>query len=499
MEKAIYDFSKQHKKGKLHAIERIYEIVDKDSFYEIGSRIQSFSKDFGLADRSLPYDGVITGFGSVNGKRVYIYSQDFTVLGGSLGKNHGEKIANIIKLAITSKCPVIGINDSGGARIQDGVHSLAGYGEIFYYNSKASGYIPQISVIAGPCAGGAVYSPGLTDFVMVIDKVSNMFVTGPKIIRSVTNRNVSADELGGAEMHSQESGVAHFRFSNEKKCYACIRELLSVIPHYYGDFKNIKISSTYEEKEQKGIYELLPKNDKKSYDIREIIEKITDVDSLIEVHREFAQNLVVGFAELSGNLIGIVANQPKHLAGVIDSDASDKASRFIRYCDSFEIPLVTFTDVPGFMPSLEEEKKGIIRHGAKLLYAYSEASVPKINIILRKAFGGAYIAMNSKHLGADFVYAWPSAQIAVMGADGAIDLLFDKEISSKEDKALFRQKKIEEYNEKFVNPYIAASFGYIDEVINPEDTRKIVFEALLSLKEKKEFIKIEKKHSNMPL
>jgi len=493
-----YNLEKQHKKGKLHAIERINAILDKNSFIEVGANITSFSKEFGLEGRDIPYDGVITGFGTVDSKQVCIYSQDFTILGGSLGKNHGQKISNIIKMAIKSKCPVIGINDSGGARIQEGVHSLAGYGDIFYYNTKASGYIPQISVIAGPCAGGAVYSPGLTDFVMVIDKVSNMFVTGPKVVKSVTNKSVTVEELGGSELHSQKSGVAHFRFPTEKECYMQIRKLLSTIPHYYGDSKN-EGEIRYTPKEQNHIASILPNQANKTYDVKEVISEVFDSDTFIEVQSEFAKNIIIGFVKISGIHIGVVANQPKHLAGVIDSDASDKAARFIRYCDCFEIPIVTFTDVPGFMPSLEEEEKGIIRHGAKLLYAYSEATIPKINIILRKAYGGAYIAMNSKHLGADFVYAWPSAQIAVMGAEGAVEILYNKQIATVENKQQFKEQRIEEYNTNFANPYIASNHGYVDKIIDPEDTRKIIFASLKSIINKKETLIINKKHGNIPL
>ncbi|HHX60639.1 MAG TPA: acyl-CoA carboxylase subunit beta [Epulopiscium sp.] len=498
MDTSGYNLEKQHKKGKLHAIERINAILDENSFVEIGSNITNFSKEFGLEKMHIPYDGVITGFGMVSGKQVCIYSQDFTILGGSLGKNHGEKISNIIKLAIKSKCPVIGINDSGGARIQEGVHSLAGYGDIFYYNTQASGYIPQISVIAGPCAGGAVYSPGLTDFVMVIDGISNMFVTGPKVVKSVTNKNVTVEQLGGSQLHSNKSGVAHFRFPNEADCYVQIRKLLSTIPHYYGEYEN-KSKTRYIEKDQKNIINLLPNQANKTYDMKSVITEVFDKDTFIEVQSEFAANIIVGFVKLSGIPIGIIANQPNYLAGVLDSDASDKAARFIRYCDCFEIPVVTFTDVPGFMPSMDEEEKGIIRHGAKLLYAYSEATVPKINVILRKAYGGAYIAMNSKHLGADFVYAWPNAEIAVMGAEGAVEILYNKQIATAEDKVEYKKQQIEEYNQKFLNPYIAANHGYVDAVIEPQNTRKLIFDSLQGIIKKEEIINIKKKHGNIPL
>ncbi|MDC7249475.1 MAG: acyl-CoA carboxylase subunit beta [Sphaerochaetaceae bacterium] len=493
-----YNLKKQHKLGKYHAVERILKLVDKDSFFEIGSKITHNSSDFGMKNRIIPYDGVITGFGNINGKKVGIYSQDFTLLGGSLGKMHGEKISNLIKNCIKIKCPIIGINDSGGARIQEGIHSLAGYGKIFFYNTKASGFIPQISIIAGPCAGGAVYSPGLTDFVFVIDKISNMFVTGPRVVKSVTFQDVTADELGGAKVHSSESGVAHFISKNESTCFEKVKKLLNTIPFYYGD-KSPTTNSNFIEKNQEAISAILPKEKNKPYNVKKIINEILDDDSFIEIQSDYAKNVVIGLGEISEKTVGIVANQPLFLAGVLDCNASDKISRFVRYCDSFDIPLITLTDVPGFLPGRDQETKGIIRHGAKVLYAYSEATVPKINVILRKAYGGAYIAMCSKHLGADFVYAWPTAEIAVMGAESAVEVLYSKELKNVDNKKIIKQEKINSYNEKYLNPDIASRFGYIDEVIVPINTRKVLYKSLLLLETKDEFETINKKHGNIPL
>jgi acetyl-CoA carboxylase carboxyltransferase component len=491
-----YNFEKQHAKGKLHAIERIYKIVDENSFHEIQSLIRTDCRDFGLDKLDIPYDGVIVGFGEVDGKQIGIYSQDFTIMGGSLGKQHGIKIANLIKLCIKARCPVIGINDSGGARIQEGVHSLAGYGEIFYQNTKASGIIPQISIIAGPCAGGAVYSPGLTDFVVVIDKVSNMFVTGPKVVKSVTNEDVTSDDLGGSTVHATKSGVAHFRCKDEISAYVLVRKLLSIVPHNNNCTTGTK-DSTYEES-QVNIDKILPPKSNQAYDMHLIIHALSDVNTFIEIQKEFARNVIVGLCRIKNIRIGIVASQPNYMAGVIDIDASDKIARFVRYCDAFNIPIVTLTDVPGFMPGLTQEARGIIRHGAKVLFAYSEASVPKINIIIRKAYGGAYIAMSSKHLGADFVFAWPTAEIAVMGAEGAVEILFSKELGSQKNTSLY-EDKIKEYNSKFLSPAIAANYGYIDEVIQPMESRDVLYHALNLLSNKLEENSNYKKHGNIPL
>lgn len=500
----MYQLEKQHAKGKLHAIERIRNLLDSNSFREIQSGITNLEETFGLKPGQFPYDGVITGYGSINGRKVYIYSEDFTVIGGTLGKQHGYKIANVIKQAIKNRCPVIGINDSGGARIQEGVNALAGYGEIFYYNTLASGYIPQISIIAGNCAGGAVYSPGITDFIFVIDKISQMYVTGPKVIKSVTNEDITSEALGGATVHASKSGVAHFHCNDEKNCFEQVKKLLDIIPQYYGDQADDKVEFSDYAAHSKFINEMrdiIPKERNKAYDVRDIIELISDKDTFIEIMQEFARNIVVGFAKLKGITVGFIANQPKFAAGALDCDASDKGARFIRYCDAYDIPMITLTDVPGFLPGSDQEQKGIIRHGAKLLYAYSEATTTKLNIILRKAYGGAYIAMCSKHLRADFVYAWPNAEIAVMGAEGAVDILFAKAMKglSSTEKEEFREKKIEEYNKDFMNSKIAAMHGYVDEVIKPEATRERLYADILMLRDKRELVHVEKKHGNIPL
>lgn len=504
----MYNIEKQHKLGKLHAFERICQLLDEDSFREIGSCITNQEDAFNIHKGQFPYDGVITGYGTIGGEKVMIYSQDFTVIGGTLGKQHGYKIANTIKMAIENRCPIIGINDSGGARIQEGVNALAGYGEIFYYNTLASGYIPQISIIAGNCAGGAVYSPGITDYIFVIDDISKMFVTGPTVIKAVTNEDITAEDLGGSTVHAGTSGVAHFRYPSEQECFRNVRKLISLIPPCYNEGVNYKKNSSYKEEVNykdislnKNISSVIPENANQSYDIHKIIDGIVDDGSFLEVQSDFAKNIVVGFGHIKGLTIGIVANQPNYMAGVLDCDSSDKAARFIRFLDSYNIPIITLTDVPGFLPGKDQEYKGIIRHGAKLLYAYSEATTIKLNIILRKAFGGAYIAMSSKHLRADFVYAWPTAQIAVMGADGATDILYNKNMRSlREDiKTEFRNERIKEYNQAFMNPDVAASHGYVDEIIKPEATRERIYGDILLLSEKKPLTTINKKHGNIPL
>lgn len=503
-----YNLEKQHAKGKLHAIERINLICDKDSFMEIYAGARHQCTNFGMDKKDLPYDGVITGFGTINGRKVGIYSQDFTVQGGSLGKVHGEKIAELIEKAIEYKCPVIGVNDSGGARIPEGVDALCGYGEIFKQNVRASGVIPQISIIAGPCAGGAVYSPGLTDFIFTVDKISEMFITGPKVVKQVMFMDISADDLGGAAIHSQKSGVAHFRCEDEKSCYEKVRELLDYIPHFYGDKTPFEAKETkgifakpdfkYTEKKAKELEEVLPDQSTKGYDVREVISRVIDDGTFFEVMSEFAQNAVVGFGKIEGKTVGIVANNPGYLGGVLNCDASDKIARHVRYCDCYNIPLLNLVDVPGFIPGPQEEQKGIIRHGAKILYAYSEASVPKVTVILRKAYGGAYIAMCSKHLGADFVYAWPKAEIAVMGAEGATGILFAKEMKDPNNAQLVEQKKAE-YKATFMTPTIAAQRNYIAAVINPEETRKRVVQSFEILENKASSDVIAKKHGNIPL
>ena len=506
-----YNLEKQHAKGKLHAIERINAILDEGSFMEIYSAARHQCTAFGMDKKELPYDGVITGFGTVNGRKVAIYSQDFTVQGGSLGKVHGQKIAEVIAKAIEMKCPVIGVNDSGGARIPEGVDALCGYGDIFYQNVRASGVIPQISIIAGPCAGGAVYSPGLTDFIFTIDKISQMFITGPKVVKQVMFMDITEEDLGGAAIHSQKSGVAHWRCEDEKSCYENVRKLLDYIPHFYGDrvpFEPKMKKGLFSSKEEpvfsfdgaklEAIKSVLPEDTKKGYDIKEVISDVVDDGSFFESEAEFAGNAVVGFAKIEGKTVGIVANNPGFFGGLLNTDASDKIARHVRYCDCYDIPLLTFVDVPGFLPGPQEEQKGIIRHGAKVLYAYSEASVPKVTVITRKAYGGAYIAMCSKHLGADFVYAWPKAEIAVMGAEGATGILFAKEMKDPANAALVEQKKAE-YAATFMTPTIAAQRDYISAVINPEETRNRVVQSFRLLEGKTSSDKISKKHGNIPL
>ena len=494
-----YDIEKQNAKGKLHAIERINALCDKGTFVETYQGVQHNCTSFGMDSKNIPYDGVITGFGKINGRKVAVYAQDFTVQGGSLGHMHGRKIADLTKMAIDARCPVIGLNDSGGARIQEGVEALGGYGNVFNQNVRASGAIPQISIIAGPCAGGAVYSPGITDFIFTVDQVTQMFITGPKVVKSVMFMDISAEDLGGAAIHAQKSGVSHFRCESEKACYEEVRRLLDYIPHYYGDKLEPSEKFKFDEKKAaKKINEILPENPRQGYDVRDVINCIIDEDSFLEVMKEFAINCVVGFGKIEGRTVGIVANNPKGVGGVLDCDASDKIARFIRYCDSFDIPLLTLVDVPGFIPGPQEEQKGIIRHGAKVIYAYSEASVPKVSVIVRKAYGGAYIAMCSKHLGADFVYAWPKSEIAVMGAEGAIGILYAKELADP-TKADEVAKKSEEYKQEIMTPTIAAKRGYISEVIQPEDTRKYVVNSFEMLENKTSMDKPLKKHGNIPL
>ncbi len=499
MAKYNYNIEKQHQKGKLHAIERINALCDKDSFYEIYSAARHTCTSFGMETKDIPYDGVITGFGKINGKKVAVYAQDFTVQGGSLGKVHGQKIAELIEKAIEAKCPVIGINDSGGARIQEGVDALCGYGDLFYQNVRASGTVPQISIIAGPCAGGAVYSPGITDFIFAVDSISQMFITGPKVVKSVLFMDISAEDLGGAAIHSQKSGVTHFRCPNENDCYEKVRRLLDYIPHYYGEeiVQDAKFKFD-ERKKAKKITEIIPEESKRGYDIRDVIDCVVDDDSFFEVMAEFATVSVVGFAKIEGKSVGIVANNPANIGGLLNCDASDKIARFVRYCDSFNVPLVTFVDVPGFLPGPDEEQKGIIRHGAKVIYAYSEATVPKVTVITRKAYGGAYIAMCSKHLGADFVYAWPKAEIAVMGAEGALGILYAKEMKDPAQAALVAQKS-EEYRNTIMTPTVAAQRNYISEIINPEETRERVARSLEFLADKAQHVAPAKKHGNIPL
>ncbi len=467
---------KQAAMGKMTARERILAILDQDSFTEYDLFVEHEAKDFGMDKMQLNGDGVIIGTGTIYGAPICVFAQDFTVAGGSLGLMHARKITKIMDHALKMRVPLIGINDSGGARIQEGVNSLAGYGEIFYRNTIASGVIPQISVILGPCAGGAVYSPALTDFVFMVDNISKMFITGPGVIKSVLGEEISMEELGGARVHAETTGNAHFFAESEQECFEQIKKLITFIP-----WNNTKKAKEFPPKAPifKGnIEDLIPADPRAPYDVRDVIRSVVDDGDFFEIQELFAANIVIGFGRLNGQTIGFVANQPLVLAGVLDCDSSDKAARFIRYCDAFNIPIVTFEDMPGYLPGADQEHAGVIRHGAKVLYAYSEATVPKITVILRKAYGGGYIAMNSRHLGADFMFAWPTAEIAVMGPEGAANIIFKKEIEAAEDPQKMRQLKVQEYKEKFANPYVAAAKGYIDSVIEPNETRNILLHAL---------------------
>lgn len=488
---------KQHQAGKLTAWERVEILVDPGTFVEIDEFVRHRNTYFGLDKMTLPRDGVVTGIGEVNGRKVAIFSQDFTVMGGSLGEMHAKKIVKLLDLALKLGIPVIGINDSGGARIQEGVDALAGYGEIFFRNTMASGVVPQITVIAGPCAGGAVYSPALTDFVIMVNQTAKMFITGPNVIKAVTGEDISQEELGGALVHNQRSGNAHFLADSDEEAMKLVRKLLSYFPSNNAEEPPIQ-NPDFRAETPEDVLEIVPDNPNKGYDVREIITRVVDHGEFLEVQPYFARNLVIGFARIAGRPVGIVANQPSVLAGVLDIDSSDKAARFIRFLDAFNIPIVTFVDTPGYLPGVAQEHNGIIRHGAKLLYAYSEATVPKITVILRKAYGGAYIAMGSKHLGADFVFAWPSAEIAVMGPEGAANIVFKKEIESSENPEETRKRLIEEYKEMFANPYIAASRGYVDAVIDPRETRRYLIKALEITQTKVEY-RPKKKHGNIPL
>ena len=488
----------QHKKGKLSARERIDFLLDENSFEEIGKFVMHRTRDFGMDKQHFLGDGVVTGYGTINGRLIYVFSQDFTVFGGSLSEAYAEKICKIMDLAMKNGAPIIGLNDSGGARIQEGVVSLAGYADIFYKNTQASGVIPQISAIMGPCAGGAVYSPAITDFIMMVENTSYMFVTGPNVVKTVTHEDVTSEELGGASTHSTKSGVTHFSCANEIECINNLKKLLSYLPQNCEDNAP---NEDYEEKTSESLPSLdsiIPENPNQPYDMREVIETVVDKDSFFEVHKNFAENIVVGFARLAGRSIGIVGNQPAVLAGVLDINSSTKAARFVRFCDSFNIPLLVLEDVPGFLPGTDQEWHGIITNGAKLLYAFCEATVPRITVITRKAYGGAYDVMNSKHIGADMNYAWPTAEIAVMGAKGAAEIIFKAEISSAENPAEKLNEKVEEYERKFANPYRAAYRGYIDEVIMPNETRQKLIRAFKML-ENKVVVAPRKKHGNIPL
>ncbi len=488
----------QHKKGKLTARERIDLLLDEGSFEEIGKFVTHRCKDFGLDQAYYLGDGVVTGYGTIQGRLVYVFSQDFTVLGGSLSETYAEKICKVMDLALKNGAPVIGLNDSGGARIQEGVVSLAGYADIFYRNTLASGVVPQLSAVMGPCAGGAVYSPAITDFILMVENTSYMFVTGPKVVKTVTNEEVSSEELGGASTHSQKSGVTHFACANEVECIEYLKKLLSYIPQNCEEEAPGLLYESNGNENRPDLNGIIPANPNQPYDMREVIEGVIDEGSFFEVHKNFAENIVVGFARLAGRSIGIVGNQPAVLAGVLDINASTKAARFVRFCDAFNIPLLVFEDVPGFLPGTDQEWNGIISNGAKLLYAFCEATVPRVTVITRKAYGGAYDVMNSKHIGADMNYAWPTAEIAVMGAKGAAEIIFKNEISKAEDPEAELQEKVEEYTRKFATPYRAAARGYIDEVIRPEETRQKLMRAFAMLENKADKLP-KKKHGNIPL
>jgi len=487
----------QHQKGKLTARERIELLMDPGSFEEVGALVIHRTIDFGMNKQHYYGDGVITGYGAVNGRLVYVFAQDFTVFGGALSETHAEKICRIMDLAMKNGAPVIGLNDSGGARIQEGVRSLGGYAEIFYRNVLSSGVIPQISAIMGPCAGGAVYSPAMTDFTIMVENTSYMFVTGPNVVKTVTNEQVTSEELGGASTHSTKSGVTHLTAANDMDCIAQVKKLLSYIPQNCEDVTP-KFPYVLGDETREVLDNIIPGSANQPYDMRLVIEGICDTDTFFEVHKEFAGNIVVGFARLAGRSIGIIANQPISLAGVLDINSAKKGARFTRFCDCFNIPLLVLVDVPGFLPGTDQEWNGIITNGAKLLYAFSEATVPRVTVITRKAYGGAYDVMNSKHIGADINYAWPSAEIAVMGAKGASEIIFKKEIAEAADPAKKLLEKETEYAEKFATPYLAAERGFIDEVIEPKETRRKLVKAFAMLENKVAKLP-RKKHGNIPL
>jgi len=488
----------QHKKGKLSARERITLLLDSGSFEEIGAFVEHRSRDFGLEKQKYLGDGVITGYGTIGGRTVAIFSQDFTVFGGSLSEAHAEKICKIMDHALRTGVPIIGLNDSGGARIQEGVVSLGGYADIFLRNTLASGVVPQISAILGPCAGGAVYSPAITDFVLMVEHTSYMFVTGPNVVKTVTHEDVTHEELGGALTHATKSGVAHFAAATEIECFDRIKKLLSFLPSNNVDDPPVVPVSDPIDQMDEALNSIVPENPNKPYDMREVIRGIVDNKDFFEVHELYAQNILVGFARLGGRSVGVIANQPAVLAGVLDIDSSIKGARFVRFCDAFNIPLVVFEDVPGFLPGTDQEWRGIIKNGAKLLYAFCEATVPRITVITRKAYGGAYDVMNSKHIRGDLNFAWPSAEIAVMGVKGAVEIIFRKEIEKADNPEAAIEEKVAEYREKFANPYIAASRGYVDEVIEPKETRFKLIRALQFLENKVDQ-NPRKKHGNIPL
>ena len=489
--------ARQHARHKLTARERIHFLLDPDSFEEIGMFVTHRATDFGLDKQKYLGDGVVTGYGTIDGRPVYVFSQDFTVFGGSLSETHAEKIVKIMDLAMESGIPIIGLNDSGGARIQEGVVSLAGYADIFYRNTLASGVVPQISAIMGPCAGGAVYSPAITDFIIMVEQTSFMFVTGPNVVKTVTNEDVTAEELGGAMAHATKSGVTHLTAPNDLIALEHIKRLLSYIPQNCNEQPPV-LDYTPDDEYRPALNDILPESPHQPYDMKDVIRQVVDKDSFFEIHPDYATNIIVGFARVAGKSVGIVANQPMSLAGVLDVDASKKGARFVRFCDAFNIPLLVFEDVPGFLPGTDQEWNAIITNGAKLLFAFSEATVPRVTVITRKAYGGAYDVMNSKHIGCDFNFAWPSAEIAVMGAKGASEIIFRKEIREADDpQAMLRQKEAE-YAEKFAHPYRAAARGFVDEVIRPDETRRKVIKAFDVLAGKHKTLPA-KKHNNLPL
>ena len=489
---------KQHESGKLTARERILKLLDQGSFVETDAYVEHRCTNFGMEKKRMPGDGVVSGYGTIDGRLVYIFAQDFTVIGGSLGEMHAAKIVKTQQMALRTGAPLIGINDSGGARIQEGVDALSGYGKIFYNNTIASGVIPQISVILGPCAGGAVYSPAITDFVFMVKNTSKMFITGPNVIETVTGEKVSAEDLGGAMTHNTISGVAHFVDETEEDCIEHIKKLLSFLPQNNLETTPVQKVTDNINRIDESLNEIIPENPNKAYDMKSIIFTLADNGEFLEYQPYYAQNIITGFMRLNGRSIGVVASQPKVLAGCLDINASDKAARFIRTCDAFNIPLLSLMDVPGFLPGTNQEYGGIIRHGAKMLYSFSEATVPKVTVITRKAYGGSYIAMCNRELGADMVMAWPTAEIAVMGPDGAANIIFKKEIDEAEDKNAKRKEKIEEYRDTVANPYTAAARGYVDAVIEPSETRKRIISSFDMLTGKRE-LRPEKKHGNIPL
>ncbi|HMG72049.1 MAG TPA: acyl-CoA carboxylase subunit beta [Pyrinomonadaceae bacterium] len=489
---------KQHADGKMTARERVEFLLDDATFQEFDKLVEHRSQHFGMDKEIYPGDGVVTGHGLIDGRKVFVFAQDRTVFGGSLSETHAEKICKVMDLAMKVGVPIIGLNDSGGARIQEGVVSLGGYADIFLRNTLASGVVPQISCIMGPCAGGAVYSPAITDFNIMVKDTSYMFITGPDVIKTVTHEDVTKEELGGASTHNRKSGVAHFAADSDEHALRMVRELLSFLPSNNVDDPPRVASSDSSERAEPRLNSIVPDASNQPYDIREVIDAIADDGYFFEVHREYAPNIVVGFSRLDGRPVGVVANQPAYLAGVLDIDSSLKAARFVRFCDCFNLPIVTFEDVPGFMPGISQEHGGIIKHGAKLLYAYAEATVPKVTVITRKAYGGAYCVMGSKHIRTDINFAWPSAEIAVMGAEGAVDILYRREIAEASDKASARRAKVSELEDKFANPYVAAERGFIDEVIEPAQTRPKLIRALALLENKRD-TNPPKKHGNIPL